>query len=71
MRRALLLLALTLAAAAGGTVPAACPELLDTWNRFSHDANAYVRGLAINVKDARAHARLDREWAAVTRCACW
>ena len=46
-------------------------ELVNRWNRFASDANAYVKGLQQGVVSTRLRSKLDGEWESVTRCECW
>lgn len=50
-----------------------CPsaETIQTWNRFAQDANTYVTKMNLGVWDVKLRARLQKEWAAVTRSDCW
>jgi hypothetical protein len=65
------LLLLLLVAAAQGETPACREDLVEHWNKFVTDANAYVHTLDGGVLDAHARQRVMREWVDVTRCECW
>lgn len=46
-------------------------ELMEHWNRFAQDANAYVSGLNQGVVDVRMRKKVMREWESMVRCECW
>lgn len=58
-------------AAASSTLTADPDDLLERWNRFAKDANAYVTGLNNGVVDVRMRAKVMREWESMTKCECW
>jgi len=68
MRRQLLLFGPVLISLKGGSYR---EELLDRWNQFAKDANAYVANLNGGVVDLRMRKKLMQEWESMTKCECW
>lgn len=74
MRRLFLVaLVISLLAVAAPPQASLCrAELLEKWNRFAADVNAYIKGnVEQGVVDARIRLRLEKEWRSVNRCECW